>query len=93
MYRKIEQLLLLLSITKIISIKSDHESHYHNQHHRQQQQQQQRCQPITYHGCKNIGYNDTYLPNKFNHQNQQDVALLVRKKIHDLILTSIENSL
>jgi len=40
----------------------------------------QQCQAITYYECKNIGYNQTYLPNKFNHQDQKDVALVVRKK-------------
>jgi hypothetical protein len=38
------------------------------------------CQPITYYECKNIGYNQTHLPNKFNHQDQKDVALVVRKR-------------
>ena len=40
-------------------------------------QQQLQCQAITYYECKNIGYNQTYLPNKFNHQDQKDVALVV----------------
>jgi hypothetical protein len=35
------------------------------------------CQLITYYQCKNIGYNQTYLPNRFNHQDQKDVALVV----------------
>ncbi|CAF1117584.1 unnamed protein product [Rotaria sordida] len=67
MHKKIEQLfiLLLLLIIKIISIKS--------------QQQQQQCQAITYYECKNIGYNQTYLPNKFNHQDQKDVALVINQ--------------
>ena len=39
--------------------------------------QQRQCQQITYYECKNIGYNHTYLPNKFNHQDQKDVALVV----------------
>lgn len=38
------------------------------------------CQSITYYECKNIGYNQTYLPNKFNHQDQKDVALVVWKR-------------
>lgn len=37
------------------------------------------CQTITYYECKNIGYNQTSLPNKFNHQDQKDVALVVSK--------------
>ena len=41
---------------------------------------QQQCQAITYYECKNIGYNQTSLPNKFNHQDQKDVALVVRMK-------------
>jgi hypothetical protein len=41
----------------------------------------QQCQAITYYECKNIGYNQTYLPNKFNHQDQKDVALVVRRNI------------
>ena len=40
-------------------------------------QGEQQCQAITYYECKNIGYNQTYLPNKFNHQDQKDVALVV----------------
>ena len=40
---------------------------------------QQQCQAITYYECKNIGYNQTSLPNRFNHQDQKDVALVVRK--------------
>ena len=39
--------------------------------------EQRQCQAITYYECKNIGYNQTYLPNKFNHQDQKDVALVV----------------
>jgi hypothetical protein len=39
--------------------------------------EQRQCQTITYYECKNIGYNQTYLPNKFNHQDQKDVALVV----------------
>ena len=38
---------------------------------------QQQCQPITYYECKHIGYNQTSLPNRFNHQDQKDVALVV----------------
>jgi hypothetical protein len=52
---------LLLLLTTIISIKCE----------------QRQCQTITYYECKNIGYNQTYLPNKFNHQDQKDVALVV----------------
>lgn len=65
MHQKLEPLVLLFIVLliRIISIKS-HE---------------QKCQTITYYECKNIGYNETYLPNKFNHQDQKDVALLVRK--------------
>ncbi|CAF4582770.1 unnamed protein product [Rotaria sp. Silwood1] len=64
MYKKIEQLflLLLILIIKIISIKS-----------------QPQCQAITYYECKSIGYNQTYLPNKFNHQDQKDVALVINQ--------------
>jgi len=40
---------------------------------------QQQCQAITYYECKNIGYNQTYLPNKFNHQDQKDVALVINQ--------------
>lgn len=39
--------------------------------------EQRQCQTITYYECKNIGYNQTYLPNRFNHQDQKDVALVV----------------
>jgi hypothetical protein len=53
--------LFLLLITTVISIDSE----------------QRQCQSITYYECKNIGYNQTYLPNKFNHQDQKDVALVV----------------
>jgi hypothetical protein len=60
--------LFLLLLTTIISIKCE----------------QRQCQSITYYECKNIGYNQTYLPNKFNHQDQKDVALVV-----SLILTDI----
>jgi hypothetical protein len=55
-------------------------------------QSEQQCQAITYYECKNIGYNQTYLPNKFNHQDQKDVALVVRQKAsyldvkHDVIV-------
>jgi len=42
---------------------------------------EQQCQVITYYECKNIGYNQTYLPNKFNHQDQKDVALVVRHNL------------
>lgn len=56
-------LLLLILILQINRITSD--------------QQQPQCQAITYYECKNIGYNQTYLPNKFNHQDQKDVALVV----------------
>ncbi|CAF3905790.1 unnamed protein product [Rotaria sordida] len=55
--------LFLLLITTIISIKSE----------------QRQCQLITYYECKNIGYNQTYLPNKFNHQDQKDVALVINQ--------------
>lgn len=41
---------------------------------------QQQCQAITYYECKNIGYNQTSLPNRFNHQDQKDVALVVSSK-------------
>ncbi|CAF1014504.1 unnamed protein product [Rotaria sp. Silwood1] len=55
--------LFLLLISTIISIKSE----------------QRQCQLITYYECKNIGYNQTYLPNKFNHQDQKDVALVINQ--------------
>ncbi|CAF1181053.1 unnamed protein product [Adineta steineri] len=42
-------------------------------------EQQPQCQAITYYECKNIGYNQTYLPNKFNHQDQKDVALVINQ--------------
>lgn len=45
--------------------------------------EQKQCQSITYYECKNIGYNQTYLPNKFNHQDQKDVALVVSRKIRN----------
>lgn len=72
MHQKLEPLVLLFIVLliRIISIKS-HE---------------QKCQTITYYECKNIGYNETYLPNKFNHQDQKDVALLVRKWTNILFL-------
>ena len=41
--------------------------------------EQRQCQTITYYECKNIGYNQTYLPNRFNHQDQKDVALVVSR--------------
>ena len=41
---------------------------------------EQQCQAITYYECKNIGYNQTSLPNKFNHQDQKDVALVVSER-------------
>ncbi len=44
---------------------------------------EQQCQAITYYECKNIGYNQTSLPNKFNHQDQKDVALVVSGKKKD----------
>ena len=56
------KIVLLLLIITIISIKSE----------------QRQCQTITYYECRNIGYNQTYLPNRFNHQDQKDVALVVR---------------
>ncbi|CAF1131383.1 unnamed protein product, partial [Didymodactylos carnosus] len=37
------------------------------------------CQLITYHECKNIGYNMSSLPNKFNHQDQKDVAMVINQ--------------
>ncbi|CAF0745268.1 unnamed protein product [Adineta steineri] len=55
--------LFLLLLITIISTKSE----------------QRQCQPITYYECKNIGYNQTYLPNKFNHQDQKDVALVINQ--------------
>ncbi|CAF4442149.1 unnamed protein product [Rotaria socialis] len=65
MHQKLEQLVLLVLvlIIKIISIKAGG----------------QQCQAITYHECKNIGYNETDLPNKFNHQDQKDVALVINQ--------------
>ena len=60
--------LLFLLLTTVISIKSE----------------QKQCQPITYYECKNIGYNQTYLPNKFNHQDQKDVALVVSRVATDV---------
>ena len=45
---------------------------------------QRQCQSITYYECKNIGYNQTYLPNKFNHQDQKDVALVVSRVATDV---------
>lgn len=53
--------LFLLLLTTILSIRSE----------------PRQCQLITYYECKSIGYNQTYLPNKFNHQDQKDVALVV----------------
>ena len=50
--------------------------------------QQQQCQAITYYECKNIGYNQTSLPNRFNHQDQKDVALVVSKMSEDICLIS-----
>jgi len=47
---------------------------------------QQQCQAITYYECKNIGYNQTSLPNRFNHQDQKDVALVVSKMSDDICL-------
>ncbi|CAF3560650.1 unnamed protein product [Rotaria socialis] len=55
--------LLLLLLTTVKSITS----------------QQRQCQQITYYECKSIGYNQTYLPNKFNHQDQKDVALVINQ--------------
>lgn len=52
---------------------------------------EQQCQPITYYECKNIGYNQTSLPNKFNHQDQKDVALVV--SIQFIRLLPIESRL
>jgi len=46
------------------------------------------CQLITYYECKNIGYNQTYLPNKFNHQDQKDVALVVSHKFEQMFETN-----
>lgn len=62
--------LLLLLTTAVISIKSE----------------PRQCQLITYYECKNIGYNQTYLPNKFNHQDQKDVALVVSILETDVLL-------
>ena len=53
--------ILLLILIKLNSIEGEH----------------RQCQSITYYECKNIGYNQTYLPNRFNHQDQKDVALVV----------------
>jgi hypothetical protein len=61
--------LFLLLLTTIISIKCE----------------QRQCQSITYYECKNIGYNQTYLPNKFNHQDQKDVALVVSLVVPDVL--------
>lgn len=66
-------LLLLLLIIHIRSIRSD---------------QQLQCQAITYYECKNIGYNQTYLPNKFNHQDQKDVALVVRINLNSFVFNN-----
>jgi hypothetical protein len=55
--------LLLIFLTMILSIQSE----------------QRQCQSISYYECKNIGYNQTYLPNKYNHQDQKDVALVVSR--------------
>jgi hypothetical protein len=49
---------------------------------------EQQCQAITYYECKNIGYNQTSLPNKFNHQDQKDVALVVRRRKKNSIFLS-----
>lgn len=46
---------------------------------------QQQCQAITYYECKHIGYNQTSLPNRFNHQDQKDVALVVSFRVKNNI--------
>ncbi|KAF6733784.1 Frizzled-5 [Oryzias melastigma] len=37
------------------------------------------CEPITVPMCKGIGYNLTYMPNKFNHDTQEEVGLEVHQ--------------
>lgn len=37
------------------------------------------CQEITVPMCKGIGYNETYMPNQFNHDNQEEAGLEVHQ--------------
>lgn len=37
------------------------------------------CQEITVPMCKSIGYNSTYMPNQFNHDNQEEAGLEVHQ--------------
>ena len=38
-----------------------------------------KCQEITIPMCKGIGYNETYMPNQFNHDNQEEAGMEVHQ--------------
>lgn len=38
-----------------------------------------KCEDLTIPMCKNLGYNVTYMPNRFNHENQKEAALEVHQ--------------
>ena len=42
------------------------------------------CEEISVPMCRNMPYNNTRMPNKFNHETQQDAALEVKIKNSDL---------
>ena len=39
----------------------------------------QKCEVLTIPMCKNLGYNATFMPNRFNHKTQKDAALEIDK--------------
>ncbi|XP_071103561.1 frizzled-5-like [Haliotis cracherodii] len=42
-------------------------------------EQPRKCQEITIPMCKSIGYNNTYMPNQFNHETQEEAGLEVHQ--------------
>lgn len=44
---------------------------------RERLRDERKCEPITIGVCKNIGYNLTYMPNRFQHKTQYDAGLIV----------------
>ena len=52
-----------------------------NQRYRGQSRQrnERKCEPITIPICKQVGYNLTYMPNKFGHKTQYDAGLVIHQ--------------
>jgi len=56
-----------------------HQTHHTESHHNNHEKTEPKCEPITLHMCKDIGYNHTKMPNQLNHDTQDEAGLEVNQ--------------